>query len=351
MGEREDQIRFAVEYLCSEECAGRRTGSPEGERARRWIASQFEALGLSAFSDDFVQTVPAVHGGNVLGFIPGESEGTILVAAHFDHLGKASGGDAYWGADDNAAGVGILLDVARRLRGRRLPKRVLFAAFDAEEPPHFLSANMGSQHFVRNPPIPISSIDMMICMDLMGHALGDEDLPDGVRRSVFALGAEKTTGAGGIVDAVSAAAGGVRVRRMGSDVIPPLSDYYAFAEERVPYLFLTAGRWKHYHTVTDTPEKLDYRKMIASADFLSSLVVELSHRERGLFDPGARDDRKSLRTLREMGELLRTHVPAVSAVEPILESLEKEVDRHGALRSTEQQTLASLVGTLESFLE
>ena len=351
MGEREDQIRGVVEYLCSRECAGRRTGSPEGERARRWIARQFEAVGLSPVASDFVQPVPGVGGGNVIGTIPGESERTILVAAHFDHLGKGSGGDVYWGADDNAAGVGIMLDVARVLKGKSLEKRVLFCAFDAEEPPHFMNATMGSQHFVRDPPVPIGSIDTMICMDLMGHAVGGEELPDDVRQSVFALGAEKSTGVGELVDRVSASTAGVRVRRIGSDVIPPLSDYYAFEREEVPFLFLTAGRWKHYHTVTDTPEKLDYRKMIASADFLTSLVVALSASETPRFNPSARDDRASLRTLREIGEALRAHVPQLSAAEPILESLEREIEKRGALRHPERQTLATLVATLESFLE
>ena len=283
--------------------------------------------------------------------MPGESERTILVAAHFDHLGKGQGGDVYWGADDNAAGVGIILDVARQLRGRSLGKRVLFCAFDAEEPPHFMNATMGSQYFVRDPPVPLGSIDMMICLDLMGHAIGREGLPEDVRRSVFALGAEKSTGTGAIVDRVSAATEGVRVRRIGSDVIPPLSDYYAFEEAEVPFLFLTCGRWKHYHTVTDTPEKLDYRKMIASADFLSALIVELSRAEAPRFEAEARDDRASLSTLREVGELMRPLISQISAVEPLLESLEREVELRGELRPPEQHTLMTLAATLESFLE
>jgi hypothetical protein len=213
-----------------------------------------------------------------------------------------------------------------------------------------MSNAMGSQHFVKEPPVPIGSIDMMICMDLVGHALG-RDLPDEARDSLFALGAEKTTGAGAIVDRVSAATSGLNVRRIGSDVIPPLSDYYAFEREQVPFLFLTGGRWKHYHTVTDTPEKLDYRKMIASADFLCALVVELAKAERGAFDPDARDDRASLRSVRELGEILRPHLPAIAAAEPLLDGLEREVEARGVLRPPEQQTLAMLIASLESVLE
>ena len=351
MGAHEDLIRGAVESLCAPECAGRRTGTAEGERARRWIAGQFGALGLEPCAPGFVQNVPKIGGGNVLGAIPGDSERTILVAAHYDHLGKANGGDVYWGADDNAAGVAIMLDVARQLRGRRLAQRVLFAAFDAEEPPYFLNATMGSQHFVRDPPLPLASIDMMICMDLMGHAVGNEDFPDDVRRSVFALGAERSSGTSAIVDAVSATTSSVRVRRMGIDVIPPLSDYYAFDQRSIPYLFLTCGRWKHYHTVTDTPDRLDYAKMTSSAEYLTSLVVALAERvDRPVFDPDGRDDRASLATLREVGTLLAPHAPGVESAQPIVESLARAIETHGALASDERETLASLVGGLESIL-
>lgn len=352
MGDRLKKLRGTVDFLCSEKCAGRKAGSKEGAVARRWIAEQFERLDLREAAPGFVQPVPKVKGGNVVGLLPGDRERTILVAAHYDHLGRAPRGQAFWGADDNAAAVAILLDVAERLKEQALGRQVLFVAFDAEEPPHFMSAAMGSDYFVRNPVVPLESIDMMICMDLMGHAVGQEAFPDEVRRSVFALGAEKTEGTGALVDSVGARTGGVAVRRLGSDVIPPLSDYYAFANADVPYLFLTCGRWKHYHAVTDTPEKLDYEKMASAADFLGELVAELSHREDAPgIDHEARDDAASLASLRGIGDLLRPHVPGLEDAEPILDLLGEQVDRSGQLRPADRQSLSALVGAMESILE
>ena len=274
-----ERIRGVVDKLCAPECAGRETGSPEGEEARRWIAEQFEAIGLAPTAPGFVQPLPDIGGGNVIGHLDGASERVILVAAHYDHLGLAEGGDAYWGADDNAAAVAILLEVARALVGRELGRKVLFCAFDAEEPPHFLGHTMGSQRFVAEPLVPLDAIDLMICMDLMGHALGPARLPDGVRQTVFALGAETSAGTAEIIDGLATQVPGVVVRRLGGDVVPPLSDYHAFAENGVPYVFLTCGRWSHYHQTTDTPEKLDYPKIAASAAFLTNLVVALTERE------------------------------------------------------------------------
>lgn len=350
--ERLKPIRKTVDFLCSETCAGRKTGTPEGEAARRWIAERFEQIGLREAVPGFVQPVPKVQGGNVVGLLPGDRERTILVAAHYDHLGRAPRGQAFWGADDNAAAVAILLNVAERLKPCALGRQILFVAFDAEEPPHFMSSAMGSDYFVRNPVVPLESIDMMICMDLMGHAVGRETFPDDLRRTVFALGAEKTEGTGPIVDAVGARVDGVAIHRLGSDVIPPMSDYYAFANADVPYLFLTCGRWKHYHAVTDTPEKLDYPKIAATADFLGELVAELSHRdETPELDHEARDDAASLASLRRVGEQLRPLVPEIAEAAPVLDHLAEQVDRKGRLDFPDQQSLAALVGALESILE
>lgn len=348
----QERIRAAVEKLCAPELAGRETGTPEGRAARDWIAGQFEALGLLPTAPGFVQPLPDINGGNVIGHLDGTSERTILVAAHYDHLGR-TGDDAFWGADDNAAAVAILFEVARALKVRTLGRRVLFCAFDAEEPPHFLGHTMGSQSFVAEPLVPLDGIDLMICMDLMGHALGPEAFDDGVRQTVFALGAETSEGTAELVDGANARTNGVHVRRLGGDVVPPLSDYHAFRDHGVPYLFLTCGRWAHYHQTTDTPEKLDYDKIAASARFLTELVADVADREGPTtFDPHRRDDAASIRSLREIGALLAKTIPDMVAQADVnLADLERAVEARGYLGKRDQQTLSALVRMLESLLE
>src|SRR5262249_41004397 len=144
--------------------------------------------------DPLVQTVPGCQGANVLATFPGRSDRWVLVAAHYDHLGTQEG-LVYRGADDNAAAVAILVDVANAIaRSRPEGRGVLFAACDAEEPPYFLSEAMGSVQFASQPIVPLDSIDLMICMDLVGHSLGPEGLPADVRDTVFALGSERSAG-------------------------------------------------------------------------------------------------------------------------------------------------------------
>src|SRR5262245_4348895 len=153
------RLRPFIERLCSSQCAGRAPGSAGGRAARGLVMEAFRQAGLEPVE----QPVPGCGGANVLASLKGERDRWVLVAAHYDHLGQA-GGHTYHGADDNAAAVAILIELARALRDNPPEGRsVLFAAFDGEEPPHFLSEGMGSEYLARNPTIPLDTLDLMIC--------------------------------------------------------------------------------------------------------------------------------------------------------------------------------------------
>ncbi|MDB4927626.1 MAG: Peptidase, partial [Myxococcaceae bacterium] len=196
----------------------------------------------------------------------------VLVGAHYDHLGT-QGKAVYRGADDNAASVGILVDVARALAAKRPDGRgVIFVAFDGEEPPFYDTGAMGSQDFVRAPAVPLDRIGMMVAMELLGHPIGPDGLPDAVRSSVFALGAERSAGTSARVDALASAVDGVTVRRTDAEVIPPLSDHLAFWQARVPFMLLTGTRSAAYHTPWDTPDRLDWNRVGAVSRWLEAFV-------------------------------------------------------------------------------
>lgn len=356
MVQRLQWMREFVAFLCSRECAGRLPGSPGGIAARRRIVSEFESIGLTPAGDSggWLHEIAGV-GANVLGAIEGAgvlADRTVLIAAHYDHLGPCGDDNAYWGADDNAAAVAILCEVARELRDRRPDpgRRLLFAAFDAEEPPHFYQRTMGSIHFVERPPTPIENIDMMVCMDLCGHAIGPVHMPDAVRKTLFVLGAELSEGTGALVDRVAKGAEGVFPHRLHADVIPDLSDYYAFREAGVPILFLTSGRWEHYHMTSDTPEKLDYDKMAATVDFLASLTRALSERSTGgrFLEKGA-DDLATLRSLQHLGRVLAEVAPQVAPMLEFLDALAAKAEAHG-LSENDRHLLAQFALQFESSL-
>jgi len=349
-------MKELVEGLCSRECAGRGAGTLGGIRARKLVVDALRGAGL----DPFEQRIGSSQGANVLATTKGDVDRYVLVAAHYDHLGgDAKTGRFYPGADDNAAAVAILADVARAITEARPEGRgVIFAAFDAEEPPWFLTGQMGSAYFAKHAReavgCDLDRIDMMVCMDLVGHALGPDflPLPAYVRSSVFALGAERSAGTAAIVDEIARAEEGVVIRRADAEIIPPLSDYDAFWKRAVPFLFLTGGRSARYHTPQDTPEHVDYRKVHATARWLERFVRASCGRseDRVEFRQDARDDASSLRSFADIVAPLATVSEQAKEGADRARELLSKCDAEGRLPGFLSEEPSRLIMALESAL-
>ena len=108
---------------------------------------------------------------NVVGYLPSKkwNAKTIVVTAHYDHLGRM-GQDTYFpGANDNASGIAILLAIAEHFKQNKSDKNILFVAFGGEE-----AGLVGSHYFVNHPTYPIRKIDFVLNIDIMGS--GDEGI-------------------------------------------------------------------------------------------------------------------------------------------------------------------------------
>jgi Zn-dependent M28 family amino/carboxypeptidase len=340
-------MRTLVEALCSERCAGRAAGTPGGVEARRIVVDALRAAGL----DPGQQAVERCGGANVLAVLPGDIDRWIVIGAHYDHLGRL-GRDTYHGADDNAAAVAILVRVAGALAAKRAAGRgVVIAAFDAEEPPYFGTDGMGSEAYARAPAVPLERTDMMGCMALVGHALGPAGVPAEVAQTVFALGAERSAGTAGVIDGL-AAVPGVVVRRADAEIVPPLSDYQPFWQRGVPFLFLTNGRWRYYHTPEDTPEKLDHDKMAATASWLEAFARASCAMPEGeaRFLRDARDDRGTLESLVALTTPLAAVSDEAAQGRDLAAALLAACGADGRLPSARRPQLDLLVQLLESGL-
>jgi Zn-dependent M28 family amino/carboxypeptidase len=339
-------VKGLVDSLCSDACAGRAPGTPGGRLARSYVIDALRAGGL----DPFEQPIPQHGGANVLATIPGRVDRWVIVGAHYDHLGTGAG-RIYRGADDNAAAVAILVEVAARLAANPPDGRgVVIAAFDAEEPPWFVTEHMGSEHFARNSPVPLDRVDQFVCMDLVGHALGPDGLPGEVRATLFALGAERGAGTGALVDGLARAEAGVIVRRADAEIIPPLSDHGAFWNRRIPFLFLTAGRSRVYHTPDDRPELLAWDKMAATARWLERFVRAACARDDAAQFLDGRDDASTLRTLVELtGALASVNEQAAFGLAMARELL-ASCDAGGRVPDARVGEVQRLVSLLESGL-
>ncbi len=349
--ERSAHLREVVEFLASPELEGRAAGTPGGAKARRFVHEQFESIGLvPAGEDAYLQAIPAIGGANLLGIIPGagpKSERFVVLAAHYDHLGVWFG-DTYPGANDNAAAVAVLVETAAQLAVRdSLGRSVLVCSFDAEEPPYFMTEHMGSVHFVSNPTVPLERIDLMVCLDIVGHSLGDESLPPEGQESIFVLGAERAPGVGELVDGV--AVDGILPRRLHGGIAPPLSDHYAFEQASIPYLFFTSGRTRHYHTPQDTPEKLDYFKMASLSEYLTDLVVELSVIPVQ-YSPDGRDDAATLATLVALGTMVAPATSQPDLTVAVVDDLEEKLASGEALTNGDRALLSALLFEFEEAL-
>jgi hypothetical protein len=176
-----------IKYLASDKMKGRGTGSKENEKAAKYVAKTFRKFGLkpkgsNGFYQPFIGKVRRVAvtdslrpTKNVIGFLDNGAVYTIVIGAHFDHLGMGRQGSSkaenpegqiHNGADDNASGVAGLLELARYFSQNKVrePFNFLFISFGAEE-----LGLQGSRYFVNKPTVPLEDINFMVNMDMIGR--------------------------------------------------------------------------------------------------------------------------------------------------------------------------------------
>ena len=249
---------------------GRLPGAEGHAAARAHIVQRLDELALSPYRDGSFE-LPYSEGGqnyvNVLARIPGRTDqaAPVLVAAHYDTCGP------YPGADDNAAAVAILLSVAERLCETPAERSIVCAFFDAEEPPTYQTSAMGSIHFYHQQQT--EPVHCALVLDLCGHdlaVLGFEDL-------LFVTGMESDPAFEQTIQACSKVEG-IRAVPTLNRYIGDLSDHHIFRINRRPYLFLSCGRWEHYHQPTDTIDRLSFPKIAAVAGYLEALIRDTAQR-------------------------------------------------------------------------
>jgi hypothetical protein len=193
----------------------------------------------------------------------------VLIGAHYDSVLAAPC------ADDNAAAVALALAAGAHFLRQPAERGVVIALFDAEEAPFFHSPAMGSVRFLDDQALP-HGFHAALVMDLVGHAV-PLPVPELVRlvphfgQLLFITGAESHAALPGVVRA--ARVPGLPVAATLNRRVGDMSDHHAFRLAGVPYLFLTCGRWAHYHQPTDTPDRLDYDKMAHILDYLVGVAA------------------------------------------------------------------------------
>ncbi|MBI5015201.1 MAG: M20/M25/M40 family metallo-hydrolase [Deltaproteobacteria bacterium] len=281
-----------IRTLAAEDLRGRAVGSPGLDRAAELLAARMREAGLAPGGDDgtFFQTWSGRWGDpaeevrlrNVVGVLPGtraEWAGqSVVVGAHYDGqgLGLAGGhsedrGRVHPGADDNASGVAVLLELARALRDRAPERSVVFVAFTGEE-----VGRLGSRHYAAAPGAhPAGKAVGMVNLDTVGRLGGQKLLALGTGSAKewvpILQGAGYATGV--TVQAVAADAGG--------------SDQVSFVDAGVPAVQLSSGPHLDYHRPADTVDRIDADGLVQVAAVALEAVGYLASRAEPLSRPGA----------------------------------------------------------------
>jgi Zn-dependent M28 family amino/carboxypeptidase len=168
----------------------------------------------------------------------------LVVTAHYDHLGKMGDFAIFPGANDNASGVAMMLDLAKTFSKKPPKYSVLFIAFAGEE-----AGLLGSLYYTENPVLPLSKIKFLLNLDLM--ATGDKGLTavnGTVHPELFDL-LRTCNSIGSYLPVINA-------RGKASN-----SDHYYFSEKGVPSMFIyLMGDYHQYHDVGDTYEAVTFSK-------------------------------------------------------------------------------------------
>ena len=281
----ENKIKEDVSFLADDKLEGRQTGTPGGEKASEYIKNRFEELGLSPKgTDGFYQSFsfkPKTHphekikftenadgtinGRNVVGFIDNKVTNTVIIGAHFDHLGYGGDGSLYRdsikaihnGADDNASGVAVMLNLASKLKNTNTSNNYLFIAFSGEE-----MGLLGSNYFVKNSTIDNKTVSYMINMDMVGR-LKDSAL------AVYGTGTSPI-----FKQVLKSHNNDFKLIQKESGVGP--SDHTSFYLADMPVLHFFTGQHKDYHRPSDDTETLNYEGMESISNYIFNVITDLN---------------------------------------------------------------------------
>jgi Zn-dependent M28 family amino/carboxypeptidase len=193
-------------------------------------------------------------GTNVVGYIDNKAPHTVIVGAHFDHVGYGEDGNSldkakqvHNGADDNASGVAAVIELAKMLKSGPRQNNYLFVAFSGEE-----LGLYGSKHFVQHPTIDLRTVNYMINLDMIGRLNASDPVltVGGFGTSPFWATAYQQTGKKALFNT------SLKFRFDSSGVGP--SDHSSFYFKDIPVLFYFTGLHGDYHRTSDDYDKLNY---------------------------------------------------------------------------------------------
>lgn len=278
-----------VQVLAADSLEGRGTATVGEIKAAHYIADWFKQAGLGpkggagSYFQPFgtvihYEGVPhQVTARNVAGYLDNGAAQTVVIGAHYDHLGKgfqsgsltADSKDViHNGADDNASGVAGIIELARYFAGNQVKEKynLLFLAFSGEE-----LGLLGSKFYTSHPTIPMESVAYMINLDMIGRLDNSKGLT---------IGGWGTSPTWGALLPPLALKNKLKFAVDSSGIGP--SDHTSFYLQQKPVLFFFTGVHSDYHKVTDDADKVNAPGVQKILRLIADLVTELDKVPTGL---------------------------------------------------------------------
>lgn len=290
----ETNLKKHISFLASDDLKGRLTGSPEEKKAAQYLGEQFKKLGLkpyrgSSYSIPFTYSYKRnpkdslnpekvnIEANNVVAYLDHKAAKTIVIGAHYDHLGlnehgnstkMNSKGEIHNGADDNASGVSGVLELARMLSQNKTTEKAnyIFALFSAEE-----DGLLGSKELVDVIKKQTSNVAAMINMDMIGRLNAAKDLQVG--------GTGTCPEFSKIVDRNKPAGFHVTMDESGTGP----TDHTSFYLKDIPVLNFFTGTHTDYHKPSDDEDKINYYGIKNILEYVFRCTNEIANLEAVVF--------------------------------------------------------------------
>ena len=278
-------LKKDIGFLAADERGGRAIGTDGEQQTAEYLAEEFETLGLQpmgtdGFFQEFTVSKPSnpheeavvgtdgagITGRNVIAYLDKKADKTIVIGAHFDHLGMGGQGSLHRGdsaihngADDNASGTAALLALAKIFKYETLKSNIIFVAFSGEE-----NGLWGSNYFVKNPTLDLKTVNYMINMDMVGRLNEEKSL------AIYGVGTSPSFSK--VLNPINADS--LKLVPSESGVGP--SDHTSFYLQDLPVLHFFTGQHADYHKPSDDADKINYEGLVKVVRYISRLVAELN---------------------------------------------------------------------------
>jgi Zn-dependent M28 family amino/carboxypeptidase len=262
------QLLEDVRVLSGDAMEGRGMGTQGGVMARTFVIRRFADVGLKTFGDSYEKPFEAgaakIKAANVVGYVEGSKhpDRFVVVTAHYDHLG-VRGGQIYNGADDNASGVAVLLQLAAHFAHARPQNSIIFAALDGEE-----EGLLGAYAFVKWLKGEQRDVALDVNMDMVSHNERGELYASGAYQSPALAPALKLLASRAPVHLLL----GHDRPEQGHDDWTNQSDQYAFYKAGIPFIYFGVEDHKDYHKPTDDFETITQPFFVHAAETILDAV-------------------------------------------------------------------------------